>query len=50
MEVSGHLHAPVALPPVLIGGPQSQSERYGEDKTLPLLGIELRPARIPSLY
>jgi hypothetical protein len=36
MEVSGQLHAPVALPPYpldrWLGGPQGRSERGGEEK------------------
>jgi L-alanine-DL-glutamate epimerase-like enolase superfamily enzyme len=42
MEVSGHLHAPAALPPEkepwypfyrMLGGPQSWSVRFYKDKT-----------------
>jgi hypothetical protein len=47
MEVSGQLHSPAALPPGKehaipigqeAGGPQSQSGRGGEEKTIPLAG------------
>jgi hypothetical protein len=43
MEVSGQLHAPTALPPgkeppypldKRLGGPQSRSGRYGEERNL----------------
>jgi hypothetical protein len=50
MEVSGHPHAPAALPPGKspgypvdgrLGGPQSRSGRGGEEKnSQPLPGIE----------
>jgi hypothetical protein len=50
MEVSGQIHAPAALPPGKqlrypldrrLGGPQSQSGPYGEEKNRLLLqGIE----------
>jgi hypothetical protein len=48
MEVSGHLHAPAALSleylPLYpldrrLSGPQSRSERCGEEKNLGLAGI-----------
>jgi hypothetical protein len=47
MDVNGQLHAPAALPPEKylryrldrrLGGPQSRSERYGEEKDLALTG------------
>jgi hypothetical protein len=64
MEVSGQLHAPVALPqgespfyPLdrRLGGPQSRSGSGGEEKNSQLLpGTEPqksdRPARYPALY
>jgi hypothetical protein len=47
MEMSGQLHAPVALPPRKdlldrrLGGPQSRSERSDEEKnSQPLPGLE----------
>jgi hypothetical protein len=41
MEVSGHLHAPAALPPDrILGEIHSRSERYGEKNILFLAGIE----------
>jgi hypothetical protein len=43
MEVNGQLHAPAALPPGKepLGGPQSRSERDGEEKNSQLLpGLE----------
>jgi hypothetical protein len=58
MEVPGQLHALAGFSPEekkrhifdrRLGGPQSRSERCGEEKTrLPLPGIEIRPA-IPSV-
>jgi hypothetical protein len=64
LEVSGQLHAPAALPPGKshrypfyrrLGGPQSQSGRYGEVKIFYLTGTRTlvppdRPARSQSLY
>jgi hypothetical protein len=51
LEVSGQLHAPAALPPGKsprypfyrrLGGPQSRSGRYGEEKIFfTLSGLEL---------
>jgi hypothetical protein len=35
MEVSGRFHAPVALPPVPIGGPLSRYGRASEKKKIP---------------
>jgi hypothetical protein len=52
MEVSGQLHTPAAFPqgksplcPLYreLGGPQSWSGRFGEEKILVLPGLELRP-------
>jgi hypothetical protein len=64
LEVSGQLHAPAALPPGKslrypfyrrLGGPQSQSGRYGEVKIFYSNGTRTpapsgRPARSQSLY
>jgi hypothetical protein len=61
--MSGQLHTPTALPPGIepryplhrrLGGPQSLSGRYREEKILTIPGLELRhlgrPARRQSLY
>jgi hypothetical protein len=51
MEMSDQLHAPAALPqgPLdrRLGGPQSGSGRFGEEKhLLPLTGIQPRPFQL----
>jgi hypothetical protein len=52
MEVSDQLHTPAALSPVIeplipldsgLGGPQSRSGCFAEEKNLSLPGLELRP-------
>jgi hypothetical protein len=53
--VSSQLHAPAALPPGPLGGPQSRSGRYGEVKIVYTTGTRTparpgRPARNQSLY